>query len=751
MSNVATANSLVSQGLDNEEHVLLSIEGVPYEVLTMVGHERISTLFEYTLVCKDDADNLRPFELLGKSFEMVLYDGFTQRRSLQGIIAEAERTVYDTETAKLTLTLRPNVYPLTLSRDSRVFNDMTVPQIVDRVLTKHPVPYRWSLSRNYRVRVYVAQYREQDWAFVSRLLEEEGIHYWFDHEGSDSVLVFSDDSPNAQKLITGSPVEFVLETGLRWDNECIYELGAEAHASATKFTVGSFNPWNPSLKVIASEGGGVHEHYDAPGGGPEDPAVCAHIARNRYECAHSHRYTISGNATSARIEPGRIMTVVGHPLCDGDYFVTEAHYKVGQRRHFDASHAERYQCHFEAVLAEKPYRHPEETPVSKQAGFQSGRVVGPAGEEIHTDERGRVRVQLHWDREGKWDDNAGKWMRVAQRGVSMSMLYPRMGWNVMTFMDEGNVNAPNVLSRVHDAEHPPTYPLPANQTRTVIRTLTTPGGGSANEFRFEDLADAQEMFINASDKMNYDVNNDMGYNVGHDNEQRIGGTHDLEVRAVMQLDVKNNQSVDIGGDENLDVASDRDKTVSGNETEEIGGDRKVKVGSNMSFTVENDRELTVAGDVVEEATEGLIKTSAKTATVEVGGDVTHTIEGVHQEQVTKDAIKKIAADKTETCKEDHTVEVNGDASDTIGGNLMMKSGTHFMDGSDETTSWEIRGGVTGATKKVMLVQAKESIVLNVAGSTIVITPKYVTFMSPSYELSQSDVLAAQASSQIKQN
>ena len=751
MSNVAV-HSLVSQGLANEEPVLFTIEGKPYEVRTMKGRERVSTLFQFELVCQDEALNLRPFDLLGKSFEMVLYDGYSVRRSLQGIIAEAERSVYDTDMAQLKLTLRPNVYPLSLSRDSRVFNDMTVPQIVDKVLKKHPVPNRWSLSRSYRERVYVAQYREQDWAFVSRLLEEEGIHYWFDHEGSDTVLVFSDDSPNAQKLITAAPVEFVVETGMLADMECIYELGAEAHASATKFTVGSFSPWNPSLKVSATEGDGVHEMYDAPGGGPEDPAVCAHIAKNRYESAQSHRYTISGTSTSVRIEPGRLMTVVGHPICDGEYFITETLYKVGQRRAFDAGEkAQRYECHFEAVLAHKPYRHPEETVIAKQAGFQSGRVVGPPGEEIHTDDRGRVRVQLHWDREGNWDDRAGKWMRAAQRGVSMSMLYPRMGWNVMTFMAEGNVNAPSVLSRVHDAEHPPTYPLPANMTRTVIRTLTTPGGGTANEFRFEDLADAQEMFINASDKMNYDVNNDMGYNVGHNNEQQVDGTHDLEIKSVLQLDVKNDQSVDVGGDENLDVASDRDKTVSGNETEEITGDRKVKVGSNLSFTVDKDRELKVDGDVVEEATEGLIKTSAKTATVEVGGAVKHTIEGVHQEQVTKDAIKKVATDKTETCKEDHTVEINGTYTETIGGNLMMKSGTHFMDGSDETTTWEITGAVTGATKKVMLVQAKESIVLNVGGSVILITPKYVTFMSTAFGLSNCDVLDAQAGSQIKQN
>ena len=751
LKTVANASSLVSQLLTNEEHVLLSLEGLPYEVLHMRGRERVSTLFEFTVICADVGINTRPFDLLGKSFEMVLYDGFSIRRSIQGIVAEAERSVFDNGNAELIMSLRPNVYPLSVSRDSRVFNDMTVMQIVDKVLLKHPAPYRWSLSRSYRERVYTAQYREEDWAFISRLLEEEGIHYWFDHEDADSVLVFSDDSPNASKLIGGLPIEFKLETGLKAEREQVTELAAEAHASATKFTVGSFNPWNPSLKVMAEEGGGIHEHYDAPGGGPEDPSICAHIAKNRYECAQSHRYTVSGHSSSIRIEPGRLMTVVGHPILDNEYFITEVNYSVGQRRRFGSADPEDYVCQFEAVRASKPYRHPEETVVSKQAGFQSGRVVGPPGEEIHTDDRGRVRVQLHWDREGNWNDKAGKWMRAAQRGVSMSMLYPRTGWNVMTFMEEGNVNAPSVLSRVHDAEHPPTYPLPANMTRTVIRTLTSPGGGAANEFRFEDLAEAQEMFINASDKMNYDVNNDMGYNVGHDNDQQVSGAHDLEINATMQLDVKNDQTVQVSGDEVLDVAADRDKSVSGDETVEITGDRIVKVGSNLSCSVIKDRELIVDGDVTEEATEGLFKSSAKTAKVEVGGAVKHTVGGLFQEQVNKDSTKKVTTDKTEKCSEDYTVEVNDCFTETIGGDLMMQSGKHFMDGSDVTTNWHVKGDIVGATKKKMLVQATKQIVLKVGGTQIIITATDVTITSNSYELSDSDVLQVNAGSNINQN
>ncbi len=740
----------IAQASLEDEYVYLTIEGKPYEVVTMTGRERVSTLYRFDMVIDDEAVGAPPSALIGKSMEMTIHDGFGVRKSIQGIVAEASRLVHDDGTAKLDVVLRPNAYPLSLSRDSRVFNDMTVPEIVDKVLQKHPVPYRWDLTRNYRRRVYTAQYREQDWTFISRLLEEEGIYYWFDHEGHMSELVFSDDSTSAPELTGGLPLEFVLDTGMLGNKELIHELASEAHASATKFTVGSFNPWNPDLKVEASEGGGIHEHYDAPGGGPEDPEVCRHMARNRLECVQSSRYTISGNSSSVRIDPGRIMTVFNHPLHDGRYFVTEVTYDVRQRRRFHSSGIG-YQCHFESAFADKPYRHPEETPVSQQAGIQSGRVVGPPGEEIHTDDRGRVRVQLHWDREGGWDDKAGKWMRVAQRGVSSSMLYPRIGWNVMTFMQEGNVDAPTVLSRVHDAEHPPTYELPANKTRTVFRTLTSPGGGTANEIRFEDLLGIQEFFVNASRAMNYDVNNDMGYNVAHNNEQIIKGNQDVEISDVLQLDVKNDQSMKIGGNETLEINDDRDKSVGNDETEDITGDRKIEIGSNLSYTVVKDRTLTVTGDVTEEATEGIIKFSSQTAEYTITGSCTHTLDGIHQSQITKDAIMEVGAAKTETAKEDYAVEINDCWIETIKKDLVMKSSKHFMDGSDRKTQWQVTGSIDGTTKQVMLVQAKKEIILKVGSSTVRITPTDVTISASSYEVGSSSVIDAKAGAKVKHN
>jgi type VI secretion system secreted protein VgrG len=724
---------------DNPEHVTLEIDGRPYEVRTMSGREALSALYRFELVCADHAVDAAPVELVGKRAAMTLFDGLRSRRTVTGIVAEAARSVRDTGGAELRIVLVPAAFPLTLTRDVRAFIDLDVRGVVERVMQKVAAPHRWELIKTYPVRVYTSQYREDDWSFVSRLLEQEGILYWFDHEEDETVLVFSDDSRGAPELAGGAVIGFALDTGLRHDDERIFELAAEAHATATKFTVGSFDPWNPAVKVTASEGGGVHEMYDAPGAGPESPDECRRKAHNRLECALAHRAGVSGNSNTVRAVPGRVLEVAGHPAHDGRYLVREVLYEARQRRGFTAGgHA--YQCHLELFAAALPFRAPEATPPAKQAGIQSARVVGPAGEEIHVDEKGRVRVQMHWDREGGWDQKAGKWLRVAQRGVASSMLYPRIGWNVMTFMEEGDVDGPSVLSRVHDAEHPPTYPLPDNKTRTVFRTATSPGGGSFNEMRFEDLAGAQEMFLNASKDMNYQVNDTASYAVGRNLERVIGNDQTWTVDESVTDAVHNDQTVTVEGDEELEVAHDRTKTVTGEERVEISGNRKLKVGSNASHNVTEDRELEVAGSVLE-TTNDNIKLTAENASVTIAGSVTHDVGGMYSLTVGHGYEETIGGSKREICGKDRTVLATKPATETIGGSALHLSGASYMDGSNSVTQWRVQNAMNGATPHV-LVQAKKEILVVVGGSTIRIQPTSVTIVSPAYDVgSSSDIVA----------
>ncbi len=742
MSTIESASKVATAQLERDrEHVHLKLAGKDIGVVALRGREALSALFEMELCCRVEADMAPPATLIGQLACLTLHDGFGVERSLHGVIAEASRRVFDDSGAELRLLLRPQVFGLTLGRDSRVFNDMSVPQIVDRVLQRCPqAAHRWELSDNYPPRIYTAQYREDDWSLISRLLEDEGIYYWFDHQDEQSVLVLTDDSRRAAELPGGGRIRYAIERGMLGSYEVIEELGSEAHTSATKFTVDSFDPERPMLKLSATEGDGAAEMRDASGGGPRDPAQCQRRALIRLEAARARRAGVSGSSSSIRLVPGTVAIIEDHPALDGRYLLTETRYDIRQGRQFDAGAKGGYRCWFEAIEAATRHRPAEDTPVAEQAGLQSGRVVGPAGEEIHTDAKGRVRVQLHWDREGAWDDAAGKWMRVAQRGSASSMLLPRTGWNVLTFMEEGAVDAPSVLSRLHDAEHPPAYKLPDNKTRTVFKTATSPGAGSFNEIRYEDKGGMQEMFLNASKDMNITVQDTRSYNVSHDQERKIGNDQTITITDDWQESITNDQKTSVGGNETLEIGGDRQKDVGGDESDEIGGNRKVKVGLHLNTVVQQSRKLQVGGSLLEKTT-GMMELSAAATTIDVGGALVRQSDGIISEDIGGATIQLIAGARLELCGENRVLNVSKRFDENIKGSLLMKSNAKLMDGSDTETSWTVGGALSGKAPHIHI-EAKDKIELLCGGSSITIDTEQVTVKALSYDLSNAAEVVA---------
>jgi len=728
-------------GLASErEWVRLSIAEQPFEVVGLEGREALSELFTFTVTCRVLEGSAAPAELIGKEATIALSDGLLAERIVRGIVAEASRAVFDDGGAHLSVVVRPKAFPLTLGRDSRVFQDISVPDLVAKVLAHTSPPHRFQLTRSYGKHVYAAQYREDDWTFISRMLEEEGIYYRFEH-GDETTLVFDDDSRRAPELSGGKHIAFREELGMLSDVEQIVELGARARSTATKFTVGSFDEQRPALRVTATHGSGKHEHYDSPGGGPEEPAHCELVAANRFEAANARRVGVQGSSSSIRLVPGALFEVWGHARLDGEYVVLATRYEAKQRRRFALGEQGGFRTWFEALPKDVPFRPEETTPLAKQAGLQSGCVVGPPGEEIHTDERGRVRVQLHWDREGGRDDRAGKWMRMAQRGTAMSMLYPRMGWNVMALMAEGDVDSPSVLSRVHDAEHPPTYALPDNKTRTVFRTDTSPGGGSQNEIRFEDLAGAQEMLLNASKDMNLVIQDTKGDVVSNDQTRMIGNDQKLSVGAMFIESVTHDQTVSTAGDEKLTIAVERQKTVGGSETSTIGGNRTIDVGGNVTVDVAELRTLTVGGSALEKTTGNMSIAAAETR-VSVGGVLMRTSKkGTITENVGNAMTADIGGSKIEIAGENRLLDVSKTLEETIGGNLLMMTKDSFIDGTDEKTLWTVSGAILGTAPHIHI-EAKDKISLVCGGSTLTIDANQVTITAPSYDLSGASGMVA---------
>ncbi|HZO13761.1 MAG TPA: type VI secretion system tip protein TssI/VgrG, partial [Polyangiaceae bacterium] len=596
------------------KHATLNIENESFEVAGLTGREGLSELFHFEVVClSEDVVDARRW--LGRQAVIRLMSHGAER-SVSGVVTRAVRRVSDEGTAMLVFVVRPAAYQLTLGRDCRPFHDLNVAGIADEVLAQ--VPHRWELTRDYMVRPYTVQYREDDWTFLSRLLESEGIYYWFDHEDG-STLVFADASPRAPELAGGAPITFAYESAMLEGDEAVLELGSEVCATATKFTVGSFDPARPRLRLSASTGEGNLEMYDAPGGGPRSPAACERRADDLRDAALAARDGVAGTSTSARLTPGRVVEITGHPVTryDRRFLVTETRYEVSQRR--QESRERTYLCSFRAIPVEASYRPPARTPRARQAGLQSGIVVGPPSAEIHPDDQGRVRVQLHWDRKGARNDASGRWMRVAQRGTADSMLLPRIGWNVLTFNEEGAVDDPALLSRIHDTEHPPAYTLPGAKTRTVFKTATSPADGSFNEVHFEDQKGSEEMFINAARDMNVLVQNEKTDEIKRDVTREVAQNHDLAVGTDYVEVIYGNQTVVIDGNETTRVLGERQKTVAGNESETIGASRDLHVAQSHTNQVTGTRKLNVGVAMIEATLGPIVSSSGSFMTVLVGG------------------------------------------------------------------------------------------------------------------------------------
>ncbi|AKT40610.1 type VI secretion system Vgr family protein [Chondromyces crocatus] len=709
------------------DFAVLEVQGMSVRrVLSAHGEEALSTLFRYAVEAEIDLPLPDADTLIGAEASLVLRDRAGRERTVVGVVAEASAQAFDNEHARATVVLRPEIWRQSLGRDCYASQDVTVIDMVDDVLADYTGKYRWELGRSYPRYPYRVQYREDDWTYVSRILEEEGIFYWFDHDAG-SVAVFSDDSTVAPDIPAGALLPWVRESALLPEQDAVTELGSTSLASTGRFSGRSFDPERPLMTIEGSVGEGRHEVYDAPGGGTNMEAILALRLRDQREAAVAARAGVSGLAQSVRLSPGRIFEVEGHPLgrLDTRYLVTRVEVQGDEHRPCATR--------FTAIRAEVPFRMQRVTKEAKQAGLQLGQVVGPDGQEVHPDERARVRTILHWDRLGKRNEQGGTWMRVAQRGAPGSMLFPRMGWNVATFNEEGGVDAPSLICRIHDGEHRPEYALPGNMTRVVFKTATVPADGTTNEIYFEDMDSTEEMFINASRDMTYKVLDAKYDTVENDATRTVGVDHALSIRSSLDERVVGNQTVEIGGDETLTVEGMRTKSITGNETETVGGSRSITVADAHKGFVQGSRVLTVGGSLIE-VTLGNINMTARDATTVVSGSAMKVAGQDISEAARKVSQQEIGGSKLEMAKKDRALDVTTDYKEDVGESIFLQSNSKYIDNADTTSTWTIKDALTGKAPELH-VEAVDLVRITCGESVLTLTQQAITLTAKNLDLS----------------
>jgi type VI secretion system secreted protein VgrG len=513
-------------------------------------------------------------------------------------------------------------------------------------------------------------------------MEEEGIFYFFEHTEDAHKLVMADVSSVHEPTPWKSTIPF-RDAGLGvGDQEQVSRFRYSVQIRHGAVTLRDFDFKKPSLKVENAKAADIEndlEWYDYPGEYTE-LSTGKDLAEVRLQEFRSERALGLGEGNCTHLVSGYKFTLEDHPWADmnQEWVILRLQHWGSQPQAAEeqAGSGEQsvYQNSFECVPYSVPYRPRRWTPRPVVDGPQTAIVVGPAGEEIHTDEYGRVKVQFHWDRAGQKDDKSSCWIRVSQGwgGAGYGMvIIPRIGHEVVVDFLEGDPDQPLIVGRVYNGESPPPYGLPGAKTMSSFKSNSSPGGGGSNELRFEDAAGSEEVYLHAQKDENIVVENnrtktvkvDESFSIGHDQTGTVG--HD------QTLSVTNNQSITVG--------VDRTKQVGANQSETVGANKTIQVGGSHTESISGTKTETVTLAAAE--TIGLAKALSIGAAyqVSVGAAMNETVGGAKMIEVGGYYSRSVAVTESIDVGSSsklsvggaYKIEVGGDMTESVGADLAV--------------------------------------------------------------------------------
>ena len=744
------------------------------------GTESLSKLFTLTVDAKTHRATAVPFEkVLGQSVGLKLALPKGAARYFHGLCVRLAQGNSDPEFTNYRLEIVPALWLLTKRTQSRIFQHLSVPDILKKVFAGLAVEYK--VTGVFERRDYVVQYRETDFDFASRLMEEEGIFYFFKFAEMAHTLVVA-NNPQAHPVVVGAST--ILYKGTTGQNE----TGEEIITQWTKVqeqVSGKFLLWDHTFefphrkneaaklltdtttvgKVTHKLAVGDHsnlEVYDWPGAyaqrfdgvegntGGDQSGELGKIADDgkrtvelRMQAAAAAAVTISGEGQARQLAAGHKFTLAVLPTDpvttpikpDGDYVVTSVQHFAEVPANYRSGGGGGgggfvYRNSFTAIPAALPYRPQQTTEKPVVPGSQTAVVVGPAGEEIFTDKYGRIKVQFHWDREGKNNAASSCWIRVAHlsagRGWGM-MSIPRIGQEVVIDFLEGDPDQPLCVGCVYNPDQMPFYKLPDEKSKSYLRTNSTMGGDGYNAIRFEDKAGSEQIYTHAQRDMDLRVRHDLMERVGNDHHLRVGFYLANDHKGVVSGETKT-------GHQYEEVAIDHHRKVHRNQDEQVGGDLKLLVGGgdgpgNADIHIKKAKHELI-GDtsdlVVKKAvTESFDATHDFTVTGAVSrsfkATVDETVDGALVTKVGGNADHDITGDRTEAVGGKADLKVGGDlthdvgtaVSLTVGTQYDLKAGTSF--GAQAGTSVTIKAGTT------LVLEGGAGLTLSAGGSFVTIS------------------------------
>jgi type VI secretion system secreted protein VgrG len=668
------------------------------------GNEGISTPFSFELDLLSVDNNIKFKDIIGSNVtvSIVLADG-TTKRYFNGLISRfaqvSNEAGGDLRLALYSATMVPGLWLLTKTADSKIFQGKTVPDILKEVLGQYDfLDFKLELDGEYEERDYCVQYRETDFNFVSRLMEEEGIFYFFEHGKKKHTPVIADKPDKNKPYPKHEKAWYELTSGGEKEKKDMIEyIEVAQEITAGKYTLNDFNFETPraDLKMDApsqmSLGPGDREVYDYPGGfGNKDGGK--RLANIRMQEEEAEITTISGSGRCKTFTSGYIFTLIDYyrdDMNEKKYVLTSVSHSASQEYSQDSGGYMDYSNSFTCIPYDVIYRPQRVTPLPVVEGPQTAIVVGPSGEEIHTDKHGRVRVQFHWDREGTEDENSSCWIRVSQlwAGAGWGAMYiPRIGQEVIVDFIEGNPDRPIITGRVYHGTNKPPYGLPGAKTQSTIMSNSTKGGGGSNELRFEDKKGGEEVYIHAQKDTTITTENDKNQNTGHDETLSIG----------------NNRTKTVGVDQSETVGSNKAIKVGSNHTEAIGANMSQNVGSSKTETIAIAKALTIGAAYQ----------------VSVGAAMNETIGALKAEEIGAAKTVNVGAFSSENVALNKSVDAGKDISESAGKNISQSAGDNFTMSSGKKMSSTAGDDYSVVGKKKGVIDIADQLTIKCGSSSI---------------------------------
>lgn len=652
------------------------------------AYEAVSEPFEINVELFTLDPTFRVNDCMRTKVCLVVADAHARIRYFDGIVDRAELVHFTGQRFYFRLRLRPALSALAHREDCRIFQEKTVIQVIQQIFEDAGFgdKVKWSLTQEYQPQEYIVQYRETMLNFVSRLLEEHGIFYYFAHATDGHTMVVGDDPGAFLQADELDPAVLSLAQGGDTGTEHA-EYFIRTRALRTSLVhLRDYDFEKPQAKPEAAQP--AAEAWSMPYF--EYPArftKSAHgkvLAKARVSELRGRSDVAEGRSHAIGLRVGVPFTVEGaaEDACNGQFVVTELFTTGEQHNESGASHM----CNnrFRAIPEGAAFAPERRAKKPKIRGVQTAVVTSSSTQEqaIYVDKYGRIKVRFYWDRIGQQDHTSSCWIRVSQIMLGGTMVLPRVGWEVSVAFLEGDPDRPVVLGRLYNAEKTPPYALPGAKTSGALKSYSSPGAGGHNEINAGDSGGGQGFNVHAQKDFNTTINHDKKEEVGVDEEQHISCNQNRTVGVNETIQVGGNQSLDVGSVQSQKIGGNQSVTIGGNDVsnaisnyvEKIGGNRSYSVGGRQ-ITIQNGIEYTVKGDYNRKV--GSLELVGSIASVQenivgnyksdVGAVTAHLVNGDHGETVGGSKNQTSLAAELHLTKGPLSSEAGGSMTNLVGG------------------------------------------------------------------------------------